>query len=888
MSKSFSYFILVLYGLASNSCGQQEIIDYSAQVKPIINNKCIACHGGVKKQGGFSFLFESEAKAKLKSGKYAIVPGKPGKSEMIRRINDSDPESRMPYDHEPLPQDEIDILTQWIKQGASWGEHWAYQSIQKPEVPKLGVEWAKNSIDPFIVDKSSGLGLHPSGPAAPATLARRVALDLIGFPASDSILSDYIQSPSDATYARLVDTLLASPHFGEKWTSMWLDLARYADTKGYEKDDSRVIWRYRDWLIKSFNADMPYDQFLKEQLAGDLLPNPTEDQYLATAFHRNTMTNDEGGTDNEEFRVAAVIDRVNTTWETLMGTSFACVQCHSHPYDPFRHEDYYQFMAYFNDTRDVDSWADYPIIRHLKPAQKSKLSTLETWLKSNTDSQQVNNIIHFIKTLQPSVNSLESNTYTNSELADTKWLGMRNNSSARIPNFPLNDHDVLILNYTNVLKKGKVQIRLDKIDGPMLAEFIAKPTDKWLLTEVPIKPIAGNHDIWLLFSSPDLKDPNQTGILFDYFHLTHKFPEGHSSQEYKKLYWSLLTEPCENTPILLDNTKDMHRTTQLFERGSWLSKRDTMTANVPANLNPFPKDAPNNRLGMAMWMTDKTHPLTARTIVNRLWEQLWGTGLVETLEDLGSQGAAPTHQALLDHLSMRLMNEHRWSLKALLKEMVMSATYRQDSKVTAEQLKADPNNKYLMRGPRVRLSAEQIRDQALAVSGIMNMEMYGPPVMPFQPEGVWLSPYNGDKWVKSQGKGRFKRALYTFWKRTSPYPGMSNFDAMGREICASRRIRTNTPLQALTTLNDSAFIELATHLVDRVGWTKPEENISKAYQLLSGKKIDDQRAIVLLQLYTEALASYSKLPVKGKNPEKQAMVLVANTLMNLDEVITKT
>lgn len=870
------------------SCMQEDRIDYSTQVKPIINNKCIACHGGVKKQAGFSFLFESEAKAKLKSGKYAIVPGKPGQSEMIRRINHEDPEERMPYEHDPLPKQEIDILTKWIKQGAQWGEHWAYQSIKTHEVPTTGQDWAKNSIDNFVHKKGTELDLKVSPQAAPEILARRVALDIIGFPAPDSITAPFIQSPTDAAYEQMVDRLLSSPHYGEKWTSMWLDLARYADTKGYEKDDGRTIWRYRDWLIQSFNADMPYDQFITEQLAGDLLPNPTDDHYIATAFHRNTMTNDEGGTDNEEFRVAAVIDRVNTTWETLMSTSFACVQCHSHPYDPFHHEDYYKFMTYFNNTRDVDTWADYPYIRHLKPEQKSKLNTLASWLKKNTDTQQVNEIIHFVKTLQPSVNSLESNTYTNSELADTKWLGMRNNSSARIPNFPLNDHGVLILNYTNVIKKGKVQFRLDKMDGPVLAEFTANPTKDWVLIDIPLKPISGNHDIWILFSSPELKDPNQTGILFDYFHPTNKFPEGNTSQTYKKLYWSLLTDPCENTPIMLDNTKSMQRITQVFERGIWLSKRDTVTANVPDNILPFPENTPQNRLGLALWITNKKHPLTSRTIVNRLWEQLWGTGIVETLEDMGSQGALPSHIELLDHLSLRLMHNHHWSLKSLLKEMVTSATYRQDSKATPEQLAMDPTNRYLMRGPRVRLSAEQIRDQSLAACGIMNEELYGPPSMPYQPEGVWLSPYNSEQWIKSPGQGRFKRALYTYWKRTSPYPGMSNFDAMGREVCSSRRIRTNTPLQALTTLNDSAYIELAAYLVDRVGWDHPEENIRKAYRLLTGKNIDDHRATVLHRLFTEALNTYSKTPIQGIRPEQQAMVLVANALMNLDEVITKT
>jgi Protein of unknown function (DUF1553)/Protein of unknown function (DUF1549)/Planctomycete cytochrome C len=866
------------------SCRQEIAIDYSTQVKPVINKKCIACHGGVKKQGGFSFLFEEEAKAKLKSGKYAIVPGKPNQSELIRRISLNDPEERMPYHHEALPKEEIRIFTDWIRQGAKWGEHWAYQSIQKQVIPSGQSDWIKNDIDRFVFVKASTQGLKPSLAAKPEVLARRLALDLIGFQAPDSVTAEYLHSPTDVNYERLIDTLLTSPHFGEKWTSMWLDLARYADTKGYEKDDNRIIWRYRDWLIKAFNADMPYDEFIKEQIAGDLMPDPTEDQYIATAFNRNTMTNDEGGTDNEEFRVAAVIDRVNTTWETLMSTSFACIQCHSHPYDPFKHEDYYRFMAYFNNTRDVDSWADYPVIRHLNQNQDSTLHTLKSWLENNTSREQVDEIVHFIKTLQPSVNALESNNFVNCELYDTKWLAMRNPSTARIPHFPLDSNNAMIFRYEQASKKGLIQFRLDTKVGPLLAEFKVKPTKDWVMEEIPLKPISGIHDIYVLYSSTEYKDPNETALIFDFFHPTKKFPT--NDVKIKKDYWTLLTAPIPTTPIMLDNTKSMSRTTQVFERGNWLAGKDTVHEGLPKLFSSFSKN-PKNRLELAQWMTSKEHPLLSRTIVNRLWEQIWGTGLVETLEDMGSQGASPSNKELLDYMSWKLMNEDGWSLKTLLKDIVMSATYQQDSKIDQAAKTMDPTNKYLARGPRVRLSAEQLRDQALEASGVMNTELYGPPAMPYQPEGVWLSPYNGKSWQKSTGNGQYRRALYTFWKRTSPYPGMSNFDAMGREVCSSRRIRTNTPLQALTILNDSAYIQLAGQLVERVGWQNPTENIAKAYHLLTGKPIDANRADILNKLYKQSLTSYTKSNQKTE-PEKRAMILVANALMNLDEVITKT
>ncbi len=877
---AFCFIVTLAY--YAISCRSQQTVDFSTQVKPILNKKCISCHGGVKKQGGFSLLFEEEAKAKLKSGNYAIVPGDVSKSQLISRLTLSDPEERMPYKHDPLGKEEIEILTNWVKEGAKWGEHWAYKSVEKQEIPQTGSDWAKNDIDRFVFEKAESEGLKVSAEAKPEVLARRVALDIIGFPAPDSIKNAYLQNPTEGNYEKMVDQLLASPHYGEKWAAMWLDLARYADTKGYERDDVRSIWYYRDWLIKAFNADMPYNQFITEQLAGDLLPNPTEDQYIATAFHRNTMTNDEGGTDNEEFRVAAVIDRVNTTWETLMGTTFACVQCHSHPYDPFRHEDYYRFMAYFNNTRDADTFADYPLIRHFNSDQKEQLNRLSNALNNTPEKER---IIHFIKTLQPALNSLETDSFINSELSDTKWLAMRNNSSARIPDFDLNGVNALIFRLRSGLKKGFLLFHLDKPDGEIIGKFtITKPSDGWENKEISILNQTGRHDIYLTFASSELADPMKTGITFDWFHFTKNFPK-EVNQSAKNDFWELVNAKTETTPILLDNTPEMSRETHVFERGSWLSKGTLVKAGVPASLNSMPKNAPENRLGLANWMTDKNNPLVSRTLVNRLFEQLWGIGLVETLEDMGTQGLNPSNQALLDHLSWKFMNDYNWSIKKLLKEMVMSAAYRQDSKVNREQLEKDPVNRFMARGPRVRLSAEQVRDQVLMACGKMNTEMYGPSVMPYQPDGVWDSPYSGVKWIKSEGNEQYRRAIYTYWKRTSPYPSMINFDMVGREVCSSRRIRTNTPLQALTTLNDSVYIDLSAKMVDLVGFQKPNENISKVYSLLTGKKINVERAAALKELFDNSLKVYQKK--KEKIPERQAMILVANAILNLDEVITK-
>jgi hypothetical protein len=895
----FAKFILVsLPFVFLSSCSFfEKKIDFNAQVKPIINKNCIACHGGVKKQGGYSLLFKEEAYAKGKSGKTGIVPGDASASEFIRRLTLSDPEERMPHDKEPLSSDEIEILTKWINQGAEWQEHWAYVPVKKQEVPEISNDWVKNDIDKFIFENAKKNDLEPSQRASSEDLARRAALDIIGFPAQENTRNILLQKGNFETY---IDTLLASPNYGEKWTSMWLDMARYADTKGYERDGRRNIWRYRDWLIKAFNSDMPYDKFLTEQMAGDLLPNPTENQYLATAFHRNTMTNDEGGTDNEEFRTAAVLDRVNTTWETLMGTSFSCVQCHSHPYDPFRHDEYYKFLAFFNNTRDEDTYSEYPIWRHFDEKQKTELSKLSSWLSKKVSEKEKTELINFLQTLQPSHNSLKCDDFVNAELSDTKWLAMRNHSSARLKNVSLDGKRKLIMQYKD-FAKGVLEIRLDKPQGKVLTKLIIikKEENKgWKTIELPLENVQGVHDIYFVYNSGTLDNPNASGIMFDWFYFTKGFPFG-ETPEYtiqKQSFWNLLNTQVENTPIMYENPQVFRRNTHVFERGSWLSPGKVVSAGVPASLGKLPPNSPNNRLGLAMWMTSKDNPLVARTMVNRVWEQLFGNGLVETLEDIGSQGAIPSNKELLDYLSYKFMHEYQWSVKTLIKEIMMSAAYQQSSKVTKDGLEKDPSNRYLARGPRVRLSSEQIRDQALAVSGILNSEMYGPPVMPYQPEGIWSSPYSGDKWIKSENKQQYRRAIYTFWKRTSPYPSMISFDGVGREVCVSRRIRTNTPLQALVTLNDSVYVDISAKLAQRalnVSRKNYIESIKIAYLLASGKKISEPNFAILSRLYQETLNIYKKEKQKSKalsgeeNPELAALILVSNTILNLDEVITK-
>ena len=893
---------------------RQHTIDYNTEVKPIFNKNCITCHGGVRRKAGFSLLFRSEALANTESGKPAIIPGDPEHSEMIRRLTLKDPEERMPYKHDALPAHEIAILREWVKQGAQWGNHWAYVPVKEVAVPGQGGlmsfigsandHWAKNNVDYFILQRLKENKLNPSPEADKATLLRRVSLDIIGLPASLVLQKQFFSDNSDHAYEVAVDSLLDSPHYGEKWAAMWLDLARYADTKGYERDDARTIWRYRDWLINAFNENKPYDQFLTEQLAGDLLSNPTDAQLIATAFHRNTMTNDEGGTDNEEFRTSAVLDRVNTTWEALMGTTFACVQCHSHPYDPFSHDEYYKFMAFFNNTRDEDTYADYPLLRSFSDSAIAEKNKLDEWLQQNAGAAKRNEIDHFLKTWQPAINSLVADLFINSELNDTKWAALRNNGIVRLPKISLNNKPNMVYRFRSSVPGGVLQIHLDSAGGRVISTIpVAVIKNGWGISEIPVIPVAGVHDLYLSYTNRNLKKPEDTGVTFDWFYFSDPFP-GQQQKDYaemKKRYWGLLTMDAPTTPVMQENPDGMRRISQVFERGNWLVKGDTVAPGIPHALNPMPANAPKNRLGLAMWLTSKQNPLTARTMVNRVWEQLFGAGLVETVEDLGTQGIPPTNKELLDYLSYRFMYTYNWDIKKLLKEIVMSATYRQDSKLSKESLEKDQPNKYYERGPRVRLSAEQIRDQALWVTGMLSEKMYGASVMPYQPEGIWRSPYDGRTWQLSKGEDKYRRAVYTYWKRTAPYPSMMSFDGVAREVCTARRIRTNTPLQALVSLNDEAYLDMSRKMAARLQQlttNSPQQQITLVYERAAAHAITAPTLSSLMKLYASALEQFNKnkndaCEMAGGMGSKEdmaataALTVVINAILNLDEVITK-
>lgn len=749
--------------------------DYAAEVRPILARHCFACHGADPESRAADLRLDIPSTSQ--DAAHAIVPGRPADSELIRRIGHSDPELRMPPSKSGpgLTPAEIQVLTQWIAAGASYQAHWAFVAPVRPAVPDVtDAGWCRSDLDRFVLHRMQKQRLQPSEEADAWTLVRRVSLDLTGLPPTPDIADRFAADPSDASYEQMVDELLQSPRFGEHWASMWLDLARYADTKGYEKDLPRDIWRYRDWVIDAFNSDMPYDQFTCEQLAGDLLENATTSQILATAFHRNTMTNDEGGTDNEEFRIAAVKDRVDTTVQVWMGLTAGCAKCHSHKYDPISQVEYYQLMSFFNQTQDADRPDDSPRLATPTPTQQRRLQQL-------TEQQA----------------ALQSDN-TDSAQAALKAL-------------------------TAQLKAVQQEI----VQTPVMREL---PPESRRTTHVHIR---GNF--------LDLGDAVSPG-----------FPEAFASA------------------------------------GSG--------ARIPAD---------GSRLSVAQWLMSDSNPLTARVAVNRVWSRFFGRGLVETEEDFGTQGSLPSHPELLDWLALEFRETHRWSFKQLCRAIVLSAVYRQSSIVADSSQNPDRVNRWLSRGPRVRLSAEVVRDQALAAAGLLSEKMGGPSVMPPQPPGLWRTTYSKLKWETSAGEDRYRRALYTFLRRTSPYPSLISFDATSREVCQIRRIRTNTPLQALVLMNDPVYLEAAAALADsarRYSATTLDEQLRLMFRRVLIRPPADAEILRLKQLYHEAITEYRKQPesagellaaasiseAQTSEPSQlAALTMVATVLLNLDETVTK-
>ena len=878
------------------SCRDQPV-NFNTAVRPILNKNCVSCHGGVKQSGGFGLIFRENALAKTANGKFGIVPGEVNKSEMIARITHKDPEMRMPLGRDALKPEEIKILTQWIEQGATWEEHWAYQSPKKPIVPVSDNDWSKNEIDVFVTEKLKEQELIPGAPANPYDLVRRVYLDLIGLPPSPEQVATFASNASDDAYEEMVDALLASPNFGEHWASMWLDLARYADTKGYEADARREIWKYRDWVINAFNADMPFDQFTIEQLAGDLLPDPTPEQLIATAFHRNTLNNGEGGTDNEEYRISAVIDRVNTTWEVWQSTTMSCVQCHSHPYDPIRQKEYYASFAFFNQTSDWDVPSEFPLYREFKEEDEAQINELKNWIQNLSTVTESNRWERFVRIAEPKLRAEdfdEVQNITHYNRAGQDHMIINGSSAIKIENVLLENVDRIYVRYRQgEEKKAKLNIRLDDRNGQVIGQLNLHKTSWFEQLPIRIKTDRKNADLYFEFISSD----ESYGAVLDGFLVASKLPgtdESTAKRYYATIDHLLNTAPDHTIPIMVEKPVAHNRVTRIFDRGNWLTPGDTVTAGVPALMDSKGTNF-ETRLDFAQWLVSDENSLTGRVIVNRYWSKLFGKGIVGSIEDFGTLGDAPSHPRLLDWLAVSFTKDLDWSVKQLVKIMVMSATYRQSSVTTAEAQAKDPDNQWLSRSPRVRLTAEQLRDQALAVSGLLSDKMYGPSVMPKQPEGIWNIVYSNDQWETSEGEDAYRRGLYTFMRRSSPYPSFISFDASEREVCLSQRINTNTPLQALVTLNDPVYVEAARNLAKNVMGIDGDKKIKAeaAYQLVMGKSPKAEKSAILVKLLEDTEAYYADHEEEAFELSKSASIelatltVLANALMNTDEFIVK-
>ena len=930
MKKSFMLFslhslVVFFASLFLFSCQNNRKIDFSSQIKPILNNKCIACHGGVKQNAGLSFLFEKQALGNTDEGSPAIIPGNAKKSRLIKRLIEKDPELRMPYEKPALSKEEIELFVKWIDQGAKWGTHWAYIPPKKSEIPQVNESFKKrkflqNPIDNFIASKMQNQKLIPNEKSDKNILARRVAFDITGLPPKINLYENFISGI--LTYENYVDSLLKSKSYGEKWASWWLDLARYADSRGYEGDGDRIIWKYRDWVINALNKDMSFDRFTIEQLAGDLLENPTPDNYIATAFHRNSMNNDEGGTNNEEFRTAAIIDRVNTTFDVFQSTTMSCVQCHAHPYDPIKHDEYYKLFAFFNNTQDSDQPVDEsPVYISYDETEESKIKKVFDWIKAYGNSETYKRYKNLFYKYQPQYQANLAGDFTNAALINkNNSLFLRNYGSAILKDVYTQESSIIIMNYLSDVPGAIVKIREGSSKGRILTEFTI-PEMNWKkngesyrkeILILPFKKIAGKIDLFIEAYDPisDVREytPPSSGVIgfdtakplvyFDWFSFAPDLPgKGKKGYSIIKKYVNeiLNADNIVKTPIMLENEGFHKRSTYVFDRGNWLQPLKKVKPAVPQSLNSWKQEWGMDRLGLAQWILDKNNSLTSRTIVNRIWNQIFGRGIVSTIEDMGTQSEPPSHPDLLDWMSVHFTEKQNWSLKSLIRSIVLSGTYQQNSIINEENYEKDPLNIYYARGPKHRLKAEEVRDQALAVSGLLSPKMGGPAVKPPSPKNYGKHKYGADTWIDSEGEDKYRRAVYTYSKRTIPYPSFIVFDAGTREVCLVNRTSTNTPLQALITMNDPVYVEAAYHLAkSHLENENIEDAIKSIYKKATYKNINNNKLESLVNLYKKAIKKYDNDPeslkeffnIEDTNKYHAALAIVANAIMNLDEFLT--
>ena len=905
---------------------------FARDVQPILKAHCVTCHAGTAPAAGLDL---SDPKALMA----AVAKGDPGHSEIVRRIQGLDGKPRMPKGFKPLTDAQIQAVKDWVAEGAylDGGEarHWAYVApVQAPPPSVRNKAWVRNPIDAFVLARLEKEGLRPSPEADRATLIRRLSLDLVGLPPTPKETDAFLADLRPGAYERVVDRLLASPHYGERMAQRWLDLARYADSDGFEKDLNRTAYKYRDWTIGAFNRNLPFDKFAIEQIAGDQLPKATLDQLVATGFSRNSMMNREDGVDQAEQHFNVLIDRVSTTATVFLGSTLACARCHDHKYDPFSQKDFYKMTAFFANDQTFErgnavfssvKWEE-PEIRIPTAAQAARIAALDariaalpkavvrptaaTWAASRPLRAEAERADLAI---EPDGSVVATGTNAPTEMYKVwldapagPWTGLRLETVAG-----RNDgNDNFVLTNLRVFAEGReVALGGTSADfsqagfgptsvasGDRRAGWAVDPKghDRHALVASFERPVAARKmEVWLATRS------GYAGHNLGRFQISlTASPEPHA--EHGKSLAAVRREALvaergriegmvASAPVLREKPGGATPKEWVRTRGEFLSKAEEVAAGTPAMLPPLPKGVRPSRLALARWLVARENPLTARVEANRLWEGIFGTGIVETSEDFGTQGTPPSHRGLLDWLAMRL-RDGGWNVKDAVRLMVTSATYRQSSVATAALLRKDPYNRLLARGPRYRLEAETIRDNALAIAGLLSPKVGGPSVMPDQPDGVWDSPYNGEHWERATGEDRWRRGMYTLWKRSAPFPAFVAFDATSREVCAVRRIRTNTPLQALALLNDSGMIAAAQALAARMEREGGKDPVGFGFRLATGRRATASESRRLYALKAQMLRRYLAKPreaAKLGGPEKAAATLTANVLLNLDETITK-
>jgi hypothetical protein len=1018
--------------LASTVLGA-EPVSFNRDVRPILSDKCFTCHGpdAANKKIPFRLDIESLAKADL-GGHRAIVERQPEASTVMQRITADKPARLMPppYSGLKLTNREVETLKTWIAQGAPWENHWAFLPPKAAELPKVSdAAWPRNEIDRFLLARLDAEGLKPSPEASRESWLRRVSLDLTGVPPSAAEREQFLKDPSPQAHERVVDRLLASPRYGERMAARWLDAARYADTNGYQFDGERHMWRWRDWVIDSFNRNQRYDQFVLEQVAGDLLPNATLEQKIATGFNRNHRANTEDGIIPEEYAVEYVVDRVETTSTVFLGLTLGCARCHNHKYDPLSQKEFYQFYAYFNNVPELGRAMKYgnspPVIPAPTKPQQEELAKLDAslakerakltwesavlarkqaeWEKSLANGDELwfaparglDTHISFddekpgIATAEGLANkagqfdgkafvdagskaafdidsrfSISAWVFSESTLhgslvsrmvdkTEGKGYGVHFNEGKVHVNLTSNyADDAIRLETEQTLSSGEWHHVLVTYDGSVMAQGVnvfvdGKPAPVKILLDSLYRPFrnAGNKFTQPLRIGAGWGDKLRFKGLVDEVRIYGRVlsddevamlaqgeslneiaskPAGSRTKlESAQLRAAFLRSHVPQTMAAIDALEDQReklmqsfptvmvmaerpqpRDTHILIRGAYNAPGEKVDPGVPSVLPALPERLPNNRLGLARWLIDPSNPLTARVFVNRVWQMYFGTGLVKTVEDFGSQGEWPTHPELLDWLAVDFMRSG-WDVKTLHKKIVLSAAYRQTSKATPELIQRDPENRLLARGPRFRMPAEMVRDQALAASGLLVDKVGGPSVKPYQPEGLWKEIVMQDMdYVQSKGDDLYRRSLYTFWKRTVAPPMMLNFDSAAREACVVRENRTNTPLQALNLMNDVSFLEAARFLAQRMileGGKDPNARLTHGFQLLLTRVPRPEELEVLRASLARHLDQFSneaqakKFLAQGEKPSAQglnarehaAYMAVASLLFNLDEAVTK-